>query len=132
MDPLVNLLRNESIEIVVQKSDQTFGSLAELQAYDAVILANVPRVNGDSEHSIHQIANDQITMLVRNTQQLGAGLLLIGGPDSFGVGGWTGTELEAAMPVDFEIKNLRVKAVGRSRIGYRQFRVNGRRKDAAL
>ena len=51
-------------------------------------------------------------MLVRNTQQLGAGLLMIGGPDSLGVGGWTRTPIEEAMPIDFEIKNTKVIAVG--------------------
>ncbi len=108
----VNMLRDESIEVTVQPSDATFTSLAELQAYDAVILANVPRISGDSANTISQFTDDQISLLVRNTQQLGAGLLMIGGPDSLGAGGWTGTELETAMPVDFEIKNSKVNAVG--------------------
>ena len=51
-------------------------------------------------------------MLVRNTEQFGCGLVMIGGPNSFGAGGWTNTELEKAMPVDFQIKNAKVKAVG--------------------
>lgn len=109
---LVDMLREESIEVTIQSSDATFTSLAELQAYDAVVLANVPRVGGDSANAISQFTDDQISLLVRNTQQLGAGLLMIGGPDSFGAGGWTGTELETAMPVDFEIKNSKVNAVG--------------------
>ncbi|TWT66569.1 VWA domain-containing protein [Allorhodopirellula solitaria] len=108
----VDMLRDEAIEVTVQPSDATFTSLAELQAYDAVILANVPRVSGDSASTISQFTDDQISLLVRNTQQLGAGLLMIGGPDSLGAGGWTGTEIETAMPVDFEIKNSKVNAVG--------------------
>ncbi len=108
----VDVLRDEAIEVTVQPSNATFTSLAELQAYDAVILANVPRVGGDSASSISQFTDDQIALLVRNTQQLGAGLLMIGGPDSLGAGGWTGTELEKAMPVEFEIKNAKVNAVG--------------------
>jgi uncharacterized membrane protein len=51
-------------------------------------------------------------MLVRNTEQFGAGLVMIGGPNSFGAGGWSNTELEKAMPVDFQIKNAKVRAVG--------------------
>ena len=47
-------------------------------------------------------------MLVRNTQQMGAGLVMLGGPNSFGAGGWTDTELEKAMPVDFQIKSAKV------------------------
>ena len=37
---------------------------------------------------------------------------MIGGPNSFGAGGWSNTELEKAMPVDFQIKNAKVRAVG--------------------
>ena len=51
-------------------------------------------------------------MLVRNTEELGCGLIMIGGPNSFGAGGWTNTELEKAMPVDFQIKSAKVVPVG--------------------
>lgn len=109
---LADQLRDEKIEVVVQASDRTFGSLAELQAFDSVILANIPRISGGGDDAIVTISDAQIEMLVRNTQQLGAGLLMIGGPDAFGAGGWSGTALEKAMPVDFEIKNTLVAAVG--------------------
>ncbi len=109
---IVEQLRKSDIEVVVQPSNDLFGSLSELQAFDAVILAGVPRTSGDSADSITQFTDDQLQMLVRNTQQLGAGLLMIGGPDSLGAGGWTRTPIEEAMPVDFEIKNTKVVAVG--------------------
>ncbi|MEM6470588.1 MAG: VWA domain-containing protein [Planctomycetota bacterium] len=109
---LISRLRDNNIEVVTQTNDNLFGSLAELQAYDAVILAGVPRVSGDSSNEVVSFTDEQIKMLVRNTQQLGAGLLMIGGPEAFGAGGWTGTELEKAMPVDFQIKNAKVRAVG--------------------
>ncbi len=51
-------------------------------------------------------------MLVRNTQNMGSGLVMLGGPNSFGAGGWTNTPLEEAMPVDFQIKNAKVAPVG--------------------
>lgn len=111
-DLMIEALREANIEVVVQPSDQLFGSLAELQAYDAVILAGVPRVSGGSSDQITSFTDEQIEMLVRNTQQLGAGLLMVGGPESFGAGGWTGTELEKAMPVDFKIRNTKIQAVG--------------------
>lgn len=111
-DLLVDRLRDNDIEVVTQTNDNLFGSLAELQAYDAVILAGVPRVSGGSDNEIVSFTDSQIEMLVRNTQQLGAGLLMIGGPEAFGAGGWTGSEIEKAMPVDFKIKNAKVQAVG--------------------
>ena len=109
-DRMVEALRDSNIEVVVQPSDELFGSLTELQAYDAVILAGVPRVSGGSVEQITSFTDEQIDMLVTNTQQLGAGLLMIGGPEAFG--GWTGTKIEKAMPVDFKIKNTKIQAVG--------------------
>ena len=115
-DLLIQTLRDANIEVVSQPSDELFGSLAELQAYDAVILAGVPRVSGESTDQITSFSDEQIEMLVSNTQQLGAGLLMIGGPESFGAGGWTGTKIEKAMPVDFKIKNAKIQAVGALRM----------------
>ena len=111
-DLMIESLRDANIEVVTQPSDQLFGSLAELQAYDAVILAGVPHVTGESTDQISSFTDEQIDMLVSNTQQLGAGLLMIGGPEAFGAGGWIGTKIEQAMPVDFKIKNTKIQAVG--------------------
>lgn len=111
-DLLANRLRNNNIEVVKQLTTQMFGSLAELQAYDAVILAGTPRVSETGTQEVVGFTDAQIEMLVRNTQQLGAGLLMIGGPEALGAGGWGGTELEKAMPVDFTIKNSKVEHVG--------------------
>ena len=111
-DYLVERLRSEDLEVTVQSSDQLFTNLAELQRYDTVILANVPRSSGDDFESISHFSDDQIQMLVRNTQQMGSGLIMMGGPNSFGAGGWTNTELEKAMPVDFQIKSAKVVPVG--------------------
>ncbi len=100
---MVEALRREKIEVTVRPSGESFAGLAELQQYDAVLLANVPR---------DDFSDEQIAMLVRNTQQLGCGLLMLGATGSFGAGDWTGSELEKAMPVDFRIKNLKVMPRG--------------------
>jgi len=111
-DFLVERLRAKGLELDVHSSDQAFSSLAELQGYDCVILANVPRGSGGDTASIPSFRAQQIEMLVRNTEQMGAGLIMLGGPNSFGAGGWANTELEKAMPVDFQIKNAKIRAVG--------------------
>jgi len=111
-DLMINALRDNNIEVVVQPTDQLFGSLPELQAYDAVILAGVPRVSGDATDQLASFTDAQIEMLVSNVENMGAGILMIGGPDAFGAGGWIGTKLEAAMPVDFKIRNSKIQAVG--------------------
>lgn len=111
-DFLMERLRAHDIEVDVQASDELFSSRAELLGYDAVILANVPKSSGDDAKTITNFSDEQIKMLVSNTEQMGAGLVMLGGPNSFGVGGWANTELEKAMPVDFQIKNAKVQAVG--------------------
>jgi uncharacterized membrane protein/Mg-chelatase subunit ChlD len=111
-DYMIERLRANDIEVEVMASDRLFTSMAELQAYDSVILANVPRSSGDDAQSIASFSDQQIRMLVQNTEQMGCGLLMLGGQNSFGVGGWSNTELEKAMPVDFQIKNAKIKAVG--------------------
>lgn len=111
-DFLVERLRDEGLEIVVQPSNRLFTSLTELQRYDSILLANVPRSSGDDANNVSSFSDAQIRMLVRNTEELGCGLIVLGGPNSFGAGGWTNTELEKAMPVDFEIKSARVMPVG--------------------
>src|SRR6185436_6026680 len=111
-DYLVSRLRHEGLEVVVQPSNRLFTSLPELQRYDTVILADVPRSGGDDATSVSSFSDEQIKMLVRNTEELGCGLIMIGGPNSFGAGGWTNTELEKAMPVDFQVKSAKVVPVG--------------------
>src|SRR6185436_16518312 len=105
-------LRHEGLEVTVQPSNRLFSSLPELQRYDTIILANVPQSSGDDANNVTSFSDDQIKMLVRNTEELGCGLIMIGGPNSFGAGGWTNTELEKAMPVDFQIKSAKVVPVG--------------------
>ena len=79
--------------------DQLPASIAELQPYDAVILGNVPK---DS------FTEEQIKLLESNTHDMGAGLIMLGGPNSFGAGGWMNTPVEKALPVDMEIKALKI------------------------
>jgi uncharacterized membrane protein len=107
-DLLAERLRQQGLEVAVRGTDRLFSSLADLQIYDTIVLADVPRATSDEV----SFSDEQIDMLVRNTQQMGAGLVMLGGPDSFGAGGWTGTELEKAMPVDFQIKNAEVAPRG--------------------
>jgi len=76
--------------------DQFPNSAVELQNYDAVILANVPRGPGG-------ITDEQGQALAAYVHDLGGGLVDIGGPDAFGAGGWQGTRLEQILPVDMDV-----------------------------
>ena len=76
--------------------DQFPTSAVELQNYDAVILANVPRGPGG-------ITDEQGRALAGYVHDLGGGLVVIGGPDALGAGGWQGTRLEEILPVDMDV-----------------------------
>lgn len=110
---LAERLRTMDLEVTVRFTDELFQSLAELQPYDCVILADVSRSSlVGSDDALANFSDEQIEMLAQNTRQLGCGLIMLGGRNSFGAGGWSNTALEKAMPVDFQIKNSKVQAIG--------------------
>jgi uncharacterized membrane protein len=65
---------------------------AELLAYDALILSNVPR---------SALSDEILGWIDEWIGKRGGGLLMAGGPQSFGAGGWTGTVIERMLPVEF-------------------------------
>ncbi|MCB0212935.1 MAG: VWA domain-containing protein, partial [Anaerolineae bacterium] len=71
-------------------------SMAELAGYDAVVLANVPA---------EALPAESQTLLAAFVRDLGRGLVMLGGPDSYGAGGYLRSPLEEALPVDMEIRN---------------------------
>lgn len=73
-----------------------------LSNYDCVIISDVPA---------DLFSREQMEAIRSNTYDQGAGLIMIGGPDSFGAGGYQKTPIEAALPVECDIKAL--KAAGR-------------------
>ena len=73
-----------------------FPDVIELQNYDAVILGNVPRGEGG-------LSLDADKALARYAHDLGGGVVMIGGDQTFGAGGWQGSELEKVLPVSMDI-----------------------------
>ena len=111
---LVKALHDKEIEVKVLTAPRIDGSggvggdplpidLAQLQPYDAVILANVPK---------EAFTESQHQLLASNCHDMGAGLIMLGGQDSFGAGGWMNTPVEKALPVDMQIKALKVQGIG--------------------
>ncbi len=111
---LVKALREKEIEVKILVAPKIDGSggvggdplptdLAQLQPYDAVILGNVPK---------EAFTESQHQLLASNCHDMGAGLVMLGGPDSFGAGGWMNTPVEKALPVDMQIKAIKVQGIG--------------------
>ncbi|MDP9173578.1 MAG: hypothetical protein M3O30_06900 [Planctomycetota bacterium] len=86
----------EKINLVSISPEQFPNNPIDLQGYQAVILANVPRGTGG-------LSDEQEHMLASYVHDTGGGLLMIGGPQTFGAGGWEGSHLEQELPVTMEI-----------------------------
>jgi uncharacterized membrane protein len=93
---LVPALQQMGIEVdQAQPSDLPIG-LAPLAAYKSVILADV---------SATELTEQRMKVLQSYVRDLGGGLVVIGGPHSYGVGGYYQTPLEETLPVDMRIKD---------------------------
>src|ERR1043165_7782396 len=66
------------------------GTLEELAAYDAVIFSDVPATDMNIR---------QMSLLRAYVEDLGGGFVMLGGQDSFGLGGYFRTAIEDALPV---------------------------------
>jgi uncharacterized membrane protein len=69
--------------------------LPELAAYDGVVLANVAR---------NALPPESMPALQAYVRDLGHGLLMTGGENAFGAGGYLRTPLEEALPVDMDVR----------------------------
>jgi uncharacterized membrane protein len=95
---LMEALKREGIHVTWEPSDSVNLETSVLQDYAAIILANVP---ADHFSAAQQQA---MTSYVRD---LGGGLVMIGGDDSFAAGGWQGSVVEEIMPVKFDVDSVK-------------------------
>ena len=96
---LVEALRLAKLQVDVVRAESLPPSMMLLTAYDVIILANVPAFDLPSE---------VIKTLASAVREYGVGLIMVGGNDSFGAGGWKGTAVEEAMPVSMDVKDQQV------------------------
>ena len=87
---LVGPLRAAGLEVRMATPEATPTDLVALDAHDLIILQNV------SASALPEGAAEAIASAVRD---LGIGLVMIGGPSSFGAGGHRGGALEPILPV---------------------------------
>jgi hypothetical protein len=103
---LLDVLRSARFLVLPRTVGQLPQNKDELTVYlsnfDCVIIGDVPA---------ERFTPTQHEAIRSNTYDQGCGLVFVGGPDSYGAGGYQHTPIEAALPVDSEIKAL--KAAGR-------------------
>jgi uncharacterized membrane protein len=92
---LAGALRSQNIEVTVVEPAGIPKDIAGLQKYDGVILSNVSSL---------KLTRDQMVSMRDYVRDHGGGLMMIGGEESFGLGGYYRTPVEEALPVTMEVK----------------------------
>ena len=96
---LAGALRSGGMDVEVRNRSGVPNSLAQMSAYDMIVLSDVPAWN---------LTPEQMKMLKSGVRDLGIGLTMVGGENSFGAGGYFDTPVEEALPVDMSIRKTKV------------------------
>lgn len=91
---LASTLRRAGLDVTMLPPASAPADLLALQDHDAVILQNVPA---------DALSPDAQQAMAAFVQDMGGGLVMVGGPASFGAGGWKGTPLEPILPVRLDL-----------------------------
>lgn len=88
-------LEDEGIQADIRPPQGMPETLSDLQNYELLILSNVPAT---------ELSQQQMNVARTYVQELGGGFIMLGGEQSFGLGGYYKTALEEILPVrsDFE------------------------------
>jgi uncharacterized membrane protein len=100
-DNLLAALKAANIEAERIMPNALSGDLTALANYDAVFLVNVPA------KALPTAAMNALPSYVR---ELGRGLVMIGGADAYGAGGYLRTPVEKALPVDMDVRSQKKEA----------------------
>ena len=93
VEPIQRALTEARIACEVRTPGQAPKSLVELQAFDGIIMVNT------SADVISMQLQEELKAYVHD---LGGGLMMVGGPESFGAGGWIGSPLAEALPIKLD------------------------------
>lgn len=95
---LLDALQREKVDVDLHTPSSLQLDLLKLQEYSVIILANI---------SADTFNSQQHRDLASYVRDFGGGLVMTGGDESFGAGGWIGRPIEEVSPVSFEIKHKR-------------------------
>jgi uncharacterized membrane protein len=92
---LAAALRSQHVDVTVVEAAQIPKDMAGLQKYDGLILSNVSSL---------KMTKKQMENIRDYVREQGGGLIMLGGEESFGLGGYYRTPIEEALPVTMEVK----------------------------
>jgi Ca-activated chloride channel homolog len=95
---LQRALEHENIDVTVRGPNGIPSTAKELEKFDLVLVSDVPA---------HLMGASQMQALDAYVSQLGGGLIMAGGEDSFGSGGYERTKIEQIMPVRFDSEKIK-------------------------
>jgi Mg-chelatase subunit ChlD len=92
---LLHALRSQSLQVEMVGPEALPTTMDGLNKYDSIILSNV---------SALRVSKRQMELLRNYVRDHGGGLVMLGGEESFGVGGYYHTPVEEALPVTMEAR----------------------------
>jgi len=87
---LVQAMAREGLRLDVRAPSGIPTEAQEIAGYDAILFSDVPA---------HDVGEARMTAIRTYVEQLGGGFIMIGGPRSFGMGGYQRTPVEEMLPV---------------------------------
>jgi uncharacterized membrane protein/Mg-chelatase subunit ChlD len=93
---LVTALETERQKVETKIPEQLPSGIEGLLSYDSIVLVDVSRL---------RLSDAQLTGLQQYVRDFGRGLVMIGGPKSYGAGGYTDTPIEETLPVDMGVRD---------------------------
>ena len=92
---LASALRAQQLEVSLVEPSRIPTDIAGLKKYDGIILSNVSAIS---------LSRGQMVNIRDYVRDNGGGLIMVGGDQSFGLGGYYQTPIEEALPVSMEVK----------------------------
>jgi Mg-chelatase subunit ChlD len=92
---LLNALRTQNLQAEMVGPEGLPTTMEGLNQYDSIILSNI---------SALRVTKPQMELLRNYVRDHGGGLIMLGGDESFGVGGYYHTPVEEALPVTMEAR----------------------------
>ena len=97
---LSEAMAKEGIRLQLRSPETMPQTLAELSGYDGIILSDVPA---------HRVGEASMAAIRDYVGELGGGLIMVGGMNSFGVGGYYRTPIEEVLPVKLKAPDQEVQ-----------------------
>lgn len=92
---ITQVIDQEAITTDVISASSLPYDLSNYLAYDAIIFDNVPG---------HLVGEQKMNVIEQAVKNFGTGFMMVGGQNSFGLGGYFKTPIEKLLPVEMEVK----------------------------